>query len=472
MPERSTSTPEPRTASIDGAASESASARTRAVKRAFVSGAGAKVVSVLCGFLAIGIAVRAQGDESYGVVAVLVGIVGAVGFLDFGIGNLAIGMVARSHAKHDVQTLGQEVASTLVFLIGMGFLAALILIPIALTVPLDGLFNAPHQSTGILTTSAAIFAVVTAIAIPGSLGSKIALGLQQGAQNNVVLALSSASVTGAVAIAAVAGAPLPVYVALFVGLPVLWNVAQTVVNLRTNRLGIRFRFRSAKLGTVVRLLPGGLPFAVLGIAAAVSYQTDAFVVSAVLGAAAATAYALPLRLFNGVPTVFSSGLQQLWASTAHALEEGDLAWVRRNFLRTLAVTMLVFGALVVVLILAGPFLLDVWAGGQVKVGIPALVVFGAWTVYSFFMSQLSMLLNGAGKVGAQAIAAVLMAVTNLPVSIALTHSVGLTGPLLGSLITHAVFVGVPTAWMSVRLLRGDYERRAPAASTTGATVDA
>ncbi|GAP54477.1 O-Antigen protein [Arthrobacter sp. Hiyo6] len=191
----------------------------------------------------------------------------------------------------------------------------------------------------------------------------------------------------------------------------------------------------------------------LAFAGAVTYQTDTLVVIYVVGAAGAATFGVVLRLFSGLTTLFTGGLQQMWASTAHALADGDMIWVRRSFARTFYITMSLYVATSLLIIFLGQFLVEIWAGKSVVPDRDLLVAFALWNVYGFGMSQLSMLLNGANKVKVQAVTACLMAAANLPVSIYLTHAMGLSGPLYGSLLCHAVFVGCPTVVMARRLLR-------------------
>jgi O-antigen/teichoic acid export membrane protein len=433
-----------------------AALRTRAVRRAFVSGAGAKVLTVLAGLASVAIAVRALGAPGYGVVATLAGIVGALGFLDLGIGNAAIGRFAAAHARADDHGLRQETGRVLVFLTLVAAAGIVVFVPVVLLLPMGELIAHSGVPEGELTASAVVFVVVTCIAIPASIGSRLALGLQRGAQNNVVAVVAAIGVVAAVAVGAAVHAPLIAFVTVFLGIPVLANAVQSFALLRPRGLGGALELRGMRLQPLFELVPGAIPFAGLALAGAVAYQTDALVVAAVVGAAGAAAYALPARLFNGLSVLFSGGLQQVWASTAHALAEGDLAWVRRTFRRTFTITMALFAVAALAVVGVGPWFIGIWSGGAVEVGPGPLAAFALWGLYGFAMSQCSMLLNGAGRVRTQAITAIVMAVANLPVSIVLTQQLGIVGPVLGSLITHALIVGVPTAVMTRRLLRGAY----------------
>ena len=104
--------------------------------------------------------------------------------------------------------------------------------------------------------------------------------------------------------------------------------------------------------------------------------------------------------------------------------------------------------------LSGQTLIRWWVGDELVPPVSLLVAFALWTVYSLALTQCSYLLNAAAVVGPQIVMAVAMAVVNIPLSIVLTHELGIVGPLYGSLIAHVVCAGVPTVVLVRRVLAG------------------
>lgn len=296
-----------------------------------------------------------------------------------------------------------------------------------------------------------------ALAIPFSLGSKLALGLQIGFQNNVVSVLSGLTILALAFLGTILHGELVYYTAVFSLVPTVANLFQTLILLAGKKYDLQPDFSHLKLADVVRLLPAGLPFTVMTLAGALSYQTDTFIVAYVVGASSAAGYGFLLRIFSGASVFFITGLQQFWASTSHALAEGNLAWVRVAFARVFGLTMSAYLVGAVALIFCGQTVVSVWSGSEVNVTQELVVAFALWSTYSFAMTQFSFLLNGAGIVRIQAIAATSMAIVNLPLSVFLTMQWGAVGPLYGSLISHVLCVGIPTVVVSIRLLSGRYD---------------
>jgi O-antigen/teichoic acid export membrane protein len=67
-----------------------------------------------------------------------------------------------------------------------------------------------------------------------------------------------------------------------------------------------------------------------------------------------------------------------------------------------------------------------------------------WVTIVSVQMPLSMLLNGAGVVRFQVVAASCMALANLALSITLAHSIGISGPVWGSVVAYLVCTGVPS----------------------------
>ncbi|MDQ0800083.1 hypothetical protein [Arthrobacter sp. SLBN-112] len=426
--------------------------RTKAVKTAFLTGIGSKVGTTLLGLLSVAVAVRAVGNIEYGVLTTLVGLVAVFGFLDFGVGNATIFDLSQLHARGNTAGIRKLIANSLAFLSGMSLVVVLLVIPGVLFMPSVLLFEAPGVDEHQIRISLVIFAAATAVAIPATLGSRLALGIQKGYINNYVNLASAVGVFIGVLCGSVWQENLYFFVVVFVGIPVIANVAQTVLMLNLRQGRYSPLWAACELSVIGRLLTRGVPFMGLAFAGAVTYQTDTLVIMYVVGAAGAATFGVVLRLFSGLTTLFTGGLQQMWASTAHALADGDMLWVRKSFARTLYITLGLYIAASLLIVFLGRFIVEVWAGESVVPALELLIAFALWNVYAFGMSQVSMLLNGANKVKVQAIAACLMAAANLPVSIYFTNSLGLSGPLYGSLLCHAVFVGVPTVVMARRLL--------------------
>jgi O-antigen/teichoic acid export membrane protein len=173
----------------------------------------------------------------------------------------------------------------------------------------------------------------------------------------------------------------------------------------------------------------------------------------VAGAASAAVFAVVMRMFGLLTGLFSGGTQQLWPALVEAFQRGDLQWVRSRFIRVISATAGILGLLCLLLIFVGRPFVRVWAGPSLVPPMFLLICMAVWTVYGTFMSQVSYLLNAADVVAPQTVMAVSAAVATVGLSFVLTQRIGLVGPLIGSLVAHLIFNGVPALVLARRLLR-------------------
>jgi len=133
----------------------------------------------------------------------------------------------------------------------------------------------------------------------------------------------------------------------------------------------------------------------------------------------------------------------LWAAFAEALSRGDVAWVRQTVWRSVGVGLAGSAVACAALVVVANPVIDAWVGPAYRAPVGLLVAMAAWTVLQSAQMPMSMLLNGAGVVTFQAVAAIVMAVTNLGLSIVLTRAWGISGPVWGSVIAHTLCAAIP-----------------------------
>jgi O-antigen/teichoic acid export membrane protein len=202
-------------------------------------------------------------------------------------------------------------------------------------------------------------------------------------------------------------------------------------------------------------------FFVLQAAAAIAYQSDALIVSHVLGAAEVPQYAVPMRLFIVVQAGVALAVGPFWPAYGESIARGDIAWAERAFRRSLAVNLAISVPASALLVLLATPLTHLWVGNTIHPSPLLLLGLGGWTIVASFSAGIAMFLNGANLVGVQAVLAAVMAVANVVLSVFLTHAIGVSGVVWGSLIAQVVFVLVPLAFLASRLL-ARLQSRAPA----------
>jgi O-antigen/teichoic acid export membrane protein len=189
---------------------------------------------------------------------------------------------------------------------------------------------------------------------------------------------------------------------------------------------------------------------VLSIAIAVAYESDALVLTQILGPSAVTTYAVTMRVFLVVPALAGFVLMPLWPAYGEAISRGDTPWVRQTLRRAVKGGLLlsVSGAGLLALV-ARPFI-DAWAGFRP----PYLLIVAAaiWVVVMTVAGVMATFLNGAREIRPQIVLALMMMVANLGLSILFAHWVGGSGVIWGSITAEGAVVVIMVAVIAPRVL--------------------
>lgn len=431
---------------------DEAHGRTR--DRAVVHAAGAAVVSrlvmALALLLTLAIAARALSQSEVGVVVVLTTLAVFLGFGDFGLGALLMTRLPAVHARDDTKAARSLVGTTFSTLMGTGaiFLAAGAIG--AYVLPWPSLLGAEHLPQGSLRLAVLIVFICGGLSIPASIGARILAAMQCGYVVHVWNAVNSIVVLVLVSAFSFSDAPSWLYVLAIAGTPTVFAILQTAWVFWRRFPHLRPQSLAVSLGTALALIRSGGLFAIMSICTVISYNIDSLVVSSILGAADAAVFSLAARMFILVGGTLSLAGQQMWPALADAITRGHVDWARSRYRRTLVVSTSINAFACLVLVVLGQWLSVIWVGESLKPTMPLLIALGVYTVVSTFVTQSVYLLAAVEKVKAIALLGVVMTVVNLVLSIVLTHHVGITGPILGSLAALVLVLAGPVIVLTQR----------------------
>lgn len=391
-------------------------------------------------------------EDGYGLFAVVTTLASLLAFSDLGIGNGLVTALSRANAAGDADESRRLVSSAAFLLLGVAALLGAVSLVVVPLVDWAGLLGVPAPLADQATPAVAVFAALFLLGIPASLAQKVHLALQEGLAANL-WGLAGAALTLLATVACiVTEAGVPWLVASAIGGTTAAFLLNSVVMFR-QRPELAPRWSAVEAPAVRSLARAGGLFLVLGTAGAVAYQTDAFVISAILGTAAVTTYVLPLRLF-AVPTLLVSFvLTPLWPAYSDAIARRDSAWLKRTLVRSVLLASAVNVPAAVLLCVFGREIIAHWVPEADAPPWLLLVSMALWTALNSVQGPIAMLLNGAGVVGFQVVAATAMALSNIVLSIVLTHQIGVAGPVLGSLVASVVCSLLPSLFIVRRVLR-------------------
>lgn len=428
--------------------------RDALLTRTLLTGAGVQVVQVLGTLISLPFAARALTTDEFGVLATFTGFVALLGFADLGVGAGLTKRLVEDDVRGSPERVREAVASA-----GLAVFAPATLVLVsgavaAMLVPWRSVLGTESVSNEVLTEAALAAAAATATSIVASLGQRILYGVQRGDDGNRWIAAGLIAGTAGTAAAALLDLPLFAFVLAGLGMPAIVGIACSAWSVRTvagiSLLTVRSYARRAEIR---RLVIPSVWFFVIAVASTLAYQTDTLVVAAVVGASAAGVYSVVLRVFGVLIQAATPAAVQLWPAFAHAIAEGDLSWVRSRLRRAILWGGIGGGLMCALIVGVARPVISVWLDPALRPSWSLLVAMGAWTSYTLATLPIFYTLNAFGRVRAHALMAASVSVLNLPLSIVLAQRLGVEGPVIASMISHAFAAGLPGALLCARLIR-------------------
>jgi O-antigen/teichoic acid export membrane protein len=394
--------------------------------------------------------------ERFGVWMMLSSLLAFFAFADLGLGNGTLNRVTQALAHRDkglasrIMRAGYQCTGALALALGLAWLVytGTAQNPLAFA----GRISAEHRQE--VLTAFHLFVLLTLLNLPGGLVQKFQLGAQDG--HWVGLGQGAASLGTMIAL------PLALYLHLELGWLVLASIGmQSLVNGISTLWWLQFRGylgplsrAQSSLALIRSLFATGAMFFVLQLCAAFAFQSDAFVIAQLRGQAEYGDFAAVQKVFLSCATLTSAALLGLWPAFADALGRQDFAWARKVLWRAMASAALVMGALGIGLTLSMPELSRVWLHMPVPPSIGLTVLLATWMLVETLGNIVGALLNGAGLVRPQMLAAVVMASVAFAAKWLLVDHWGPVGAVLATLLAY-VTISVPTAaYLLHRLLQG------------------
>jgi O-antigen/teichoic acid export membrane protein len=409
-----------------------------------------KVASAANLLLSVPIVLAALGPARFGIWATVVSLAGFGGFLDFGLGNGAMNLVAGARgrgAEHEIATIVSAARRSLLRIAG---LIAAVSAAAVLFVPWARLLHVATVSEQELRLCVAVVAVAVIAGIPLNLSTRVLLGMGEGAVAFRWQAVAQAATLGLVTLLASLRAPLPLLVGAAVIGPLFASTSATAALAK--------RMVASESNTGLRQLEErirreGQLFFVLQLAAAIAFGLDLALVTRAAGAEAAGGFAVVQRAFSVVSLSLSLLWVPLWPTYRQALAGGHREWVTRTFRRSLIGA---FGyALLAAAVVAGSLLAARHQGVAMvqHAGLGLIIGFAAWTIVDAVGGAISTFFNAASIMRYQVIVATVLAAACL---FAKVWTIGRFGPTAAPWTAFVVYVSlnlVPTALLGRRLVR-------------------
>lgn len=355
-------------------------------------------------FLTVPFVLKALGPSQFGVWATLASLVTFAGFLDFGLGNGTMNLVASAHGRGEEGQVGAIVREGRRALILIALLLGTIALVAVPWTPWHRLLGVPEAMSSTVRASVGIVIATIVLAVPLNLATRVQLGMGQGNLAFKWQAIGQGLTTCLVIMLARAHAGLELLVAATVATPLIASLANNVQLSRSALLAQpRGHVRDPLIAATIR--NEGALFFVLQLAAALAFSADLPLISALRGPEEAGQYAIVQRLFSVIPMALGLVWMPLWPIYRQALAAGDHDWVQRTLRNSLQAALATATVGALVLALGFDWIAGIWIQKPLHASGYLIAGFALWCVVDAAGTALATFLNAASIMRYQVFAA-------------------------------------------------------------------
>jgi O-antigen/teichoic acid export membrane protein len=411
--------------------------------RNLISAIFARAVSVAASAASVPIILNYLGVERFSIYVLITGLAVMLPFADLGLGMNLVTKVAQYRAVHDTRSARRVIAASFSVSSMLSFLLCILLVPAAFHLDWGRLLAVSIVPASELTMAVAVFATTYLIGVPLGLCQRLLMGVGLSHLANLWFGMTTLAGLLATWGATRLGADLTILCALPALVPAVGNALMLFWFFRRHLDLLPGRVDFSPTVAISQVRSASL-FAIVALADAANFAIDPYIVSHFLPLSQVADYALTVKVFAQPTLVLSLAVNYLWSDFGKMWASGRYASIRMQLAKSTFVIACLAIAGAVGLYLVFQPLLTLWTNGQVSPPSSIILWTAIWSVVVAGQAPLLLFLNGAGMAGFRATTAVLMACGNVTMSIWLTPRIGVSGPIIASLLSNLLFVVIPS----------------------------
>jgi O-antigen/teichoic acid export membrane protein len=397
-----------------------------------------RAFSMLVMILSVSLTLGYLGAERFGVWMTIASLVGALSFLDLGIGNSLTNRVAETSNSLEQKYLRSVIGGGMMLLLIVSIIVAIILNGAYFFLPWHDIFKSQWGGNYVEISDAIylfIWLFCTLIFTSGA--QKIFYGLQRGYEAHIATIIGSFCSLFGLYLASLSKASIPYLLISMMGGTILANLLLIGLLIIRGQLSIKSLPDNLLLEAKKIVRPSAL-FFLLQIGTMAAWGADNIIISSVLGATSVAVFSVTQRLFLISSQPITIVNSSLWPAFADASSSGDKDFIRRTLFRALLFTFICTSILLILVLSAGEFLINKWTSGEIVVPFTFLIAYAAWSFLESIANSFAMFMNGCGIIKPQIFGLITLLIIAIPLKFLLIESFGLVGMQVGFLIFFVV----------------------------------
>lgn len=377
------------------------------------------------------------GREQYGFWLSISAATAFSAFSDLGLGNGIINFLGKSYGQNDKKSARIYLSSAILIISFVAFLLGSLGFFILAKIDWVEFFNLKNPILHDQATSAVlIFWGFFVVNLPFNLVKKAQLAYQDDYLNSIWLSISNVLMLIAVFFGVKQNQDILYFVSVLAGIPVIICILNNIYLYGFRWPWICPSIKYFSIPHAKQLLKKSFLFFTFGLAGFMSIQIDTLVIGRYLGADAVPAYTIPLSLFMVITTFIGFFMKPLWPAYREAFVRSEGRWIKKMLRKTLALSLCLSISLSALLMILMPHILDIWIGESFYVSKIMIIALAVNCIVNSVSAPISMLLNSSDIIGVRAFFAIIAAILNLWISIFLVKTIGVSGPIWGTIIAQ------------------------------------
>lgn len=374
----------------------------------------AKICAAINLFVCVPFVLEALGQRYFGAWAAVVSVITLSNFLDFGLGNGAMNLIAGAKGGNRPEQISGIIATAYASLLKTTAFLTLSFLAIPF-LPWHRLLGLPVADAGISTASVAIVLFAVVATIPLSLANKLQLGLGIGGKAFRWQAAGQLLTAGTVILLAKSGYGLPALVAGSALIPLSALLMNTREFLKDFPKVDAPLHADSQISRQIR--HEGSLFFILQLCAALAFSLDLLLITALSGAEQATTYSIVQRVFSLIPLSLGLFWVSLWPTYREALAANHHHWAFRTFKKSTLLAALYAACFGLLIALLFKPVTTLWIGHTIQASSFLVWGFAAWHVLESIGTSVATLLNAGSIVRYQVFIGCIFALTCLSIKI-------------------------------------------------------
>jgi O-antigen/teichoic acid export membrane protein len=430
------------------------SPRARAVGYFFISSIFARGVGALCQILQVPIAIKALGNEAFGLWISLMSVSYLITFADFGLGQGTQNRLAEAFATDREDEQHDLFANAFLVLASIGLVLFVVGSIVIQGVDFTRMFHIASPDLRVTApTAVRVVLLFFCINFPLGLAQRLSYARQMGWMHNLTQALAGVASVIGIYVAAHRGAGIVAIIVVVQSTVVVGNAVLLLVQFRQMGWlgGFRGRFRQK---TVRGLLGLGGFFALQQVLTVVLFALPQVIISTAMGAASVTSFNLTQRFFNVFAIIQGAFMLPLWPAYSEAAGKGEYAWIQKTLMKSVKATLAFsVGPMAIATLVARP-LIRLWVGA--KADLPSLEliwVLFIWNAVVFLQQPFGYMLAGISEVRRVTVYAIIGTVVSTSLMLAMVGRLGQEGVVIGLLAGFVPFYFAGSVYQAVKVIR-------------------